>query len=306
MMPWQKLLHQNITSVENSYSSPFPTYIPKRLFEKITGNTEEDPIARQFLPMKEEAAITPSFCPDPLSETSFLVTPRLLHKYQKRVLFMTTSACAMHCRFCFRRCFSHAKGETCFDEELDWLKAHTDIEEIILSGGDPLSLPDHILIKLFHSLSTIPHIKTVRIHTRFPIGIPERIDESFLSCLAVLNLQKVLVLHTNHPLELDQDVREKMHLLHAKGVLLLSQTVLLKGVNDRVAILEELMRRLIDCRILPYYLHQLDRVQGTGHFEVSEEEGHRLVTALRERLPGYAVPRYVKEHAFEKNKSVLC
>jgi len=316
-MNWQTLLKQNITSID-ALSLPasfiallekepsFSLNIPKRLAARMQPNTLDDPIARQFLPIKEEQIAHASFSNDPLSESSFKHTDKLLHKYQKRALFITTSACAMHCRFCFRRCFPYTKEREGFEEEIAWLKQHTEIEEVILSGGDPLSLPDRTLQTLFHSLSAISHIKTLRIHTRFPIGIPERIDDSFLACLDSFQLQKLLVLHVNHPIELDEDVRAKMHLLQKKGILLLSQTVLLKGVNDTLPVLEELMKRLIDCRILPYYLHQLDRVQGASHFEVSQEQGKKLISALRQRLPGYAIPRYVQEMAFESNKTPIC
>jgi EF-P beta-lysylation protein EpmB len=315
-MNWKKILSQNITAIEDlnlssasidllEKDTSFSLNIPKRLAEKISKNPLKDPIALQFLPMKQEALIHTSFCNDPLSESNFKKTSKLLYKYQKRALLITTNACAMHCRFCFRRWFEHTKENTDFDKEIEWLRQHHEIEEVILSGGDPLSLPDSTLEKLFHALSSIPHIKIMRIHTRFPIGIPERIDDSFLSCLAACKLQKVFVLHVNHPLELDEDVQEKMHLLHSQGVLLLSQTVLLKGVNDTALLLEELMKRLISCRILPYYLHQLDRVQGTSHFEVPIEKGKHLMATLRENLPGYCIPRYVQETPFDRSKTPI-
>lgn len=312
-MNWKHELAHNIRSLDDlsrtlppsfETNSSFSLNVPTRLAAKIQ-NAETDPIARQFLPRKEEALFHPNFSVDPLSESQFQKTKKLLHKYPNRALLLTTNTCAMHCRFCFRRCFPHAQKQDGFDEEIHWLRAHPEIEELILSGGDPLSLPDALLECLLNELAGIPHLQTVRFHTRFPIGIPERIDSSFLSCLDAFPRQKILVLHTNHPIELDEEVSSAMHRLQEKGVLLLSQTVLLKGVNDSLPVLEALMKRLVQCRILPYYLHQLDRVEGAQHFEVPHEEGKQLIAELRQRLPGYAIPRYVQETAFETCKTPL-
>lgn len=313
-MNWKALVQETVTSLEDldlpleirlllDPSSSFSLAIPKRLADRIKQEKGHGPLSKQFLPFLEEKRGDGES--DPLSESSFRKAPHLLQKYQKRALLLTTSGCAMHCRFCFRRAFSFPKEGQNFDEEIAWLQAHDEIEEVILSGGDPLMLSDEILTKLFHALSSLSHIKTLRIHTRLPIGIPERIDDSFLKCMNQFTRQKILVLHVNHPVELDEVVEQKMHLLHQLGVLLLSQTVLLKGVNDSVSVLEELMKRCLACQILPYYLHQLDRVAGTCHFEVSKEEGKKLIHALRERLPGYAVPRYVQEMPFETSKTPI-
>lgn len=312
-MGWKQQLAHNIRSLEClspelaeafETNTSFPLNLPKRLADKIH-DTERDPIARQFLPSREESLIDSAFSEDPLEEARFRKTRKLLHKYPSRALLLTTNTCAMHCRFCFRRCFPYQKEQEGFNEEIQWLHHHPEIEELILSGGDPLSLPDSLLERLLYDLSHIPHIQTIRFHTRFPIGIPERINDSFLSCLRAFPRQQILVLHTNHPLELDENVCDAMHLLHEKGLLLLSQTVLLKGVNDSLTVLEALMKRIVQCRILPYYLHQLDRVQGASHFEVPHEEGKKLISALRQRLPGYAIPRYVQETAFESCKTPL-
>ena len=199
----------------------------------------------------------------------------------------------MHCRFCFRRHFPHSSVPT--ENEFDWLKTHTDIEEVILSGGDLLALPTKRLQEIFLHLENIPHIQRIRIHTRFPIGIPERIDSQLLDIFAQCRKQIVVALHVNHPKELDDDIAEALGQLRALNILLLSQTVLLKGVNDSASTLKELMQALTKIGVLPYYLHQLDRVQGASHFEVTAEKGKELIASLQATLSGYMVPKYVQE-----------
>lgn len=320
-MSWQQILAENYRSLEAlihylelpphlinalDQNPSFSLSVPKRLAQKMQKATLDDPLVRQFIPLREENIPHSSMSNDPLQESCFLHTKKLIQKYAQRALIITTSACSMHCRFCFRRCFDFPKQQNHFDEEIEWINKHPEIHEIILSGGDPLSLNDTSLKRLFQSLSHISHCTTVRIHTRFPIGIPERIDPSFLTTLDSLPQQKIVVLHVNHPLELDDDVKEAMHRLHAKGIILLSQTVLLKGVNDTLTTLEALMKRLINCHIIPYYLHQVDQVPGVCHFNVPQEKGKELLDNLRNRLPGYCIPRYVQEIPFEKRKTPLC
>jgi EF-P beta-lysylation protein EpmB len=282
----------------------FPLNLPKRLAEKIVKGTLEDPILKQFLPLKAELKQEAGFSADPVADASFKKGPKLLQKYEGRALLVCTSACAMNCRYCFRQNYDYAPTPA-FDAEMDAIAADPTLSEIILSGGDPLALSNETLKSLLLRLNAIPHVKRIRFHTRFPIGIPERIDEELLSLLKTLSKQVWVVIHVNHPRELDEDIFRALKQLQAIGITLLNQSVLLKGVNDRFAVLKELCETLVDQGILPYYLHQLDKVQGSAHFEVPETVGHALIRQLTESLPGYAVPKYVKEIAGEKSKSTL-
>jgi EF-P beta-lysylation protein EpmB len=230
---------------------------------------------------------------------------KLLQKYQGRSLLVTTKACVMNCRFCFRQNFDYEREDKTFKKELAYLKNDPSISEIILSGGDPLSLSNSHLSELFKELENIPHLKRLRFHTRFPLGIPERLDAELLGLLAGLRFQTVFVIHCNHPAELDETVLAKLKEVQKLGIPVLSQTVLLKNVNDRVEVLKELFERMVDFGIQPYYLHQLDPVEGAAHFEVSEDIGRNLIRELAGMLPGYAVPRYVKEIPNELSKSPL-
>ncbi|MFI5333617.1 MAG: KamA family radical SAM protein, partial [Chlamydiales bacterium] len=217
------------------------------------------------------------------------------HKYEGRALLLTTAACAMNCRFCFRRNFDYQENESFFEQELQAIEKNTSLSEIILSGGDPLSLSDEKLDALLEKLAKIPHLKRLRFHTRFPIGIPERIDTSFLDLLKRSHLQIFFVIHCNHPNELDEDIFAALKEIQKLGIPVLNQNVLLKGVNDDAKTLETLMRTLADHGILPYYLNQLDRVQGAAHFEVEEKKGQALMAEIARSLSGYTVPHYVRE-----------
>lgn len=279
--------------------------LPLRLAEKIEKNTLEDPLLRQFVGLQEEALSSLGYQDDPVDDQSFRCSPKMLKKYEGRALLVTTAACAMHCRYCFRQNFSYETQEPSFEKELAWIAQDTSLHEVILSGGDPLSLPDKRLAQLLQALSGISHVQKIRFHTRFPIGIPERITDSFLALLQAIRPQVWFVVHINHPRELDQQVVEALAKIRALGIPLLNQSVLLKGVNNDVSTLYELMMQLIDHGIVPYYLHQLDRVQGAAHFEVEQSKGEALIEALRSRLPGYAVPTYVQEIPGKKSKTPL-
>ncbi|HSW87157.1 MAG TPA: KamA family radical SAM protein [Rhabdochlamydiaceae bacterium] len=283
----------------------FPLNLPKRLAEKIAKRTFNDPILKQFLPVDLEHVESVGFVKEPLQDFAFKKEKKLLHKYQGRAMLLCTSACAMNCRFCFRQNFEYDREDKLFDEELILIEKDTTLEEIILSGGDPLSLSNKILEDLFTRLSAIPHLKRLRIHTRFPIGIPERIDSKFLTILQSCPLQIYVVIHCNHAMELDPEILSKLKTIQKLGIPILSQTVLLKDVNDEANTLKELFNLLVDHGIQPYYLHQLDRVQGTAHFEVHEEKGLSLMKQLSAQLSGYAVPRYVKEVPYEPSKVPL-
>jgi EF-P beta-lysylation protein EpmB len=273
----------------------FPLNLPLRLAQKIAKNTLCDPILRQFVPLQEELTQKPGFVADPVCDKSFGKESKLLHKYQARALLLTSSACAMHCRYCFRKNFPYETERKLFEPEIQIIQQDSSLTEIILSGGDPLSLGDEDLQNLLSSLESIPHIKRVRFHTRFPIGIPERISDSLLAFLAQAKKQYIFVLHTNHPKELDDDIFFAMKKLQHLGIPILNQSVLLRQVNDCVQTLQTLFTLLSDHGILPYYLHQLDPVTGSSHFAVSEQEGKKIMKELSAKVSGYSLPRYVKE-----------
>lgn len=283
----------------------FVLNLPLRLAKKIAKGTLEDPILRQFLPTIEEEMKKEGFGCNPVGDQEAREAPKLLHKYKGRALLLCTSACAMNCRFCFRQNFDYETESHTFAEEFEIIAKDATIHEIILSGGDPLSLSDQALKKILDSVSLIPHVRRIRFHSRFPIGIPERIDECFLQLISSTRCQVWFVIHSNHPAELDDDVLFRLKTLQKRGVVVLNQAVLLRGVNDCLEILKDLCLKLVDNGIVPYYLHQLDRVQGAAHFEVPEEEGKQLVKALAEQLSGYAVPRYVREIAGYPGKMFL-
>lgn len=310
MLKWRQIQKDNFTKLEDlgrflelelSYSSSFPLNLPRRLAAKIKKGRLNDPILKQFLPSKEEEHPPPSFLEDPVCDISFQKTPRLLQKYHGRALLIPTSACAMHCRYCFRQNYPY-NGNTDFLNELEIIRKDVTIHEVILSGGDPLSLSDEALKRVIESLNKIAHLKLLRFHTRFPIGIPERITDSLLELLKNSRLQIVFIVHVNHPDELDDEIFDALKKVSTLGIPVLCQSVLLAGVNDRAEALKELFLSLASHGIIPYYLHQLDRVKQGHHFEVPVEKGLDLMEKLRRELPGYALPKYVQEIPFESSK----
>lgn len=273
----------------------FPLNVPFRIAKKMEKNNPKDPLFRQFIPMQEELLESPGYVSDPVQDLCFQSKAKLLHKYHGRALLLATSACAMNCRFCFRQNFPYETEIKHFDEEMQYIREHKDLSEIILSGGDPLSLSDETLFQLFDSLNAIEHVKRVRFHTRFPIGIPERIDDSFLQVLHSSSKQIYFILHVNHPNELDEEIFLSLNQLKEKSIPILTQSVLLKGVNDEENTLFSLFEMLVNKGIIPYYLHLLDPVQGTAHFQVEEPRAQALVRFLQSHLSGFAVPRLVRE-----------
>ncbi|MGL5626917.1 MAG: KamA family radical SAM protein [Candidatus Rhabdochlamydia sp.] len=286
-------------------SSHFLLNLPYRLAQKMKKSDWEDPLLLQFLPLKQELTDHPLFISDPVLDHSFKKTSKLLHKYTGRALLLCTSACAMHCRYCFRQNFAYEKENADFRQELKELAQDQSLSEVILSGGDPLSLSNAKLGSLLQELNQIPHIQKIRFHTRFPIGIPERIDAEFISLLSCLDKQVIFVIHANHSRELDNDIFKALKQIQKLGIPVLCQTVLLRQINDNVEVLAELFNALSNQGILPYYLHQLDRVTGTQHFEVTTEKGWELIKQLSARLPGYSVPKYVQEIPNQPNKTPI-
>ncbi len=306
---WEKLADylelDDLQKREILQTSRFVLNLPIRLARKIEKGNLDDPILRQFLPTVSETIETTGFVNDPVGDHACRRSSKLLHKYQGRVLLVTTSACAMHCRYCFRQNFDYDVEDKTFREELEVIANDNTIKEVILSGGDPLSLSNRNLEVLLDRIAAIPHINRLRFHSRFPIGIPERIDEDFLEMIDRSPHQVWFVIHCNHPNELDKEIFERLNALRKLGVNVLNQAVLLRGVNDDVETMAELCETLTDHGIFPYYLHQLDRVQGASHFEVSREEGLELIDQLIQRLPGYAVPKYVQEISGEPSKTPI-
>ncbi|HSX37982.1 MAG TPA: KamA family radical SAM protein [Chlamydiales bacterium] len=273
----------------------FPLNLPRRLAEKIKKNTLDDPILRQFLPLLDETIQTPGFLPDPVQDIKFQKSQKILHKYKSRALILTTNGCAMNCRFCFRQNFPYETKRVGFEEELSYLSKNPTVTEVILSGGDPLSLSDKILLSFFQSLEQIPHIQRIRFHSRFPIGIPERIDSSFLKVLESSTKQLYFIIHCNHPSELDADVLASLKKISLLGVPILNQSVLLKGVNDNGEVLLKLSNILLNHGIMFYYLHELDPVTGTAHFALPSMKGLECVRYLQEHISGFGVPHLVRE-----------
>jgi EF-P beta-lysylation protein EpmB len=286
----------------------FPVFAPHGYIARMRRKDPHDPLLRQVLPLGEELVESPGFVSDPVGDRQATQTPGLLQKYASRVLMVTTGACAVHCRYCFRRHFPYSespKSLADWQPALEQIADDKSLHEVLLSGGDPLTLVDEKLSQLASQISQIRHIKRLRIHTRLPIMIPERVTDELLVWLTATRLTPVMVIHANHAAEIDSRVAAAIERLVAANVVVLNQSVLLAGVNDSAEALAELSERLLDVRVMPYYLHQLDRVSGAAHFEVPEARGLEIVTALRRRLPGYAVPRYVREIAGQPHKTVL-
>lgn len=279
-------------------ATSFRLRVPRSYVSRMRHGDPADPLLRQVLPIGRELEDVADYVTDPLGEHAAVRAPGLLQKYRSRVLIITTSACAVHCRYCFRREFPYSEQTSDaprWSAALSEIGRDSSLEEVILSGGDPLSLSDARLKSLTDALATIPHVRRLRVHTRQPIVLPSRVDEGLLGWLRSVRLPTVFVLHANHPNEIDSEVRIACEKLRAGGVTLLNQSVLLRGVNDNVDVLAELSRRLFDMGVLPYYLHVVDRVRGAAHFEVPEPEACVIAGELASRLPGYLVPRLVRE-----------
>jgi EF-P beta-lysylation protein EpmB len=286
----------------------FQMRVPRGFVARMRHGDARDPLLLQVLPQLAEFDEVPGFVVDAVGDLDARAAHGVLHKYQGRALLIASGSCAVNCRYCFRRHFPYgeeiaAAGQ--WRQALDHLRQDHSINELILSGGDPLSLATHKLAELSHGLADIAHVTRLRIHSRLPVVLPERIDESFLAWLDSLPQQKVVVLHANHAHEFDANVDAACARLRDVGATLLNQSVLLRGVNDDATTLVNLSERMFAAGVLPYYLHQLDRVQGAAHFEVADARALALVEAVRERLPGYLVPKLVREVAGDGSKRPL-
>lgn len=330
MVPWQTAMKRAIRSPEDlcqrlelpaafqetvrrgAEQNPFPVFVPLEFLARMRVGDPGDPLLRQVLPLPEESQPAAGFTSDPVGEVGGPAAASLeiglLRKYHGRALLVASGACGVHCRYCFRRHFPYdhvPRGTAQWEQPLQRIAADPTIDEVILSGGDPLVLTDPALDSLVEKISQVPHVRRLRIHSRMPIVIPQRVTAALVEMLRATRLAVWMVVHANHPAELDGTTLARLARLVDGGIPVLNQAVLLRGVNDATAVLEELCRRLIDHRIQPYYLHQLDRVAGAAHFEVPEATGREIVAALRSRLPGYAVPTYVVERVGENSKTPL-
>jgi EF-P beta-lysylation protein EpmB len=317
---WQTELVNAITSVDELLHLleldhlcdtvlPEPVFrllVPRAYVTKMQPRNADDPLLRQVLPLAMENA--PSGYRDPVGDLGAMSAPGLLHKYRGRVLLITTGACAVHCRYCFRRHFPYASanaGKHKWQQALDYLAGHDDIEEVILSGGDPLVMDNDKLGQLFGALEQISHLKWLRIHTRLPVVLPARIDDALIAQLQKLRFRTTMVIHANHANELMIDEAKALHRLTACGVTLLNQSVLLNGVNDSASTLIDLSKRLYEVGVLPYYLHMLDPAQGVMHFDVAQNRAVEMLNVLHSSLPGYLVPRLVRENPGAASKTAI-
>lgn len=286
-------------------SAEFPLLVPESYLQKMRVGDRADPLLLQVLPQAREHENVPGFVRDAVDDTAARRAPGLLQKYSGRALMILTGACAVHCRYCFRRHYPYNAEPRRLE---DWnpafeaIAADPSLDEILLSGGDPLLIPDARLREILERLAAIPHLRRVRIHTRLPIVLPNRVTGELTRLITATRLTPIVVVHANHPHEIVDDCEAALRQLVRAGLTTLNQAVLLRGVNDSVDTQRELCLRLINVGVIPYYLHQLDRVAGTAHFEVPEQTGLNIIAALQAVLPGYAVPRYVRETAGAPSK----
>ena len=287
-------------------NNSFQFKVPTAFVSKIEIGNPNDPLLRQIFPIQQETIQTPDYHIDPLDEANYCTQSGLLQKYYGRALLLVTPSCAINCRYCFRRHYPYdEKGYlwSQIEHNIQLIEKDTSISEVILSGGDPLSLSDRRFAQIIDRLNSIAHLKRLRIHTRFPIVEPQRISTDFLQILTSCQLRIIIVLHINHAQEIAPDNQKSIAKLHQIHCILLNQSVLLKGVNNHVDQLEALSEALIDNHIIPYYLHLLDKVQGAAHFSISDKLAYQIYQQLRAKLPGYMLPKLVKEIPGEVSKT---
>ncbi len=294
-------LPESLLDAARRNSGLFSLLVPESYLRRMSPRNIGDPLLRQVLPVESEQASPAGYTTDAVGDGPARRVPGLLHKYRSRALLMVSGVCAVHCRYCFRRHYPYGDEPSSLEEwasALDEIAGDDSLQEVILSGGDPLIWSDHRLAQLIDRLAEIPHVRRLRIHSRLPVVLPNRVTRGLLDAITrQRQLQPIMVVHANHPHEVVDDCAEALRRLVRSGVPTLNQTVLLKGVNDCGPTLLELSERLVNLGVIPYYLHQLDRVAGTAHFEVTDETAKELHEHLRSHLPGYAVPQLVREIA---------
>ncbi|MFW5824262.1 MAG: EF-P beta-lysylation protein EpmB, partial [Marinobacter sp.] len=286
----------------------FAVRVPEPWLARIRPGDPADPLLRQVLPLAEESEQPPGYVRDPLQEAGATATPGLIRKYQSRALLMVTGQCAINCRYCFRRHFPYQDHRMSPQQRRDviaTLRASPEVNEVIFSGGDPLAVNDRLLSDWATALAEVPSLTRLRIHSRLPVVIPQRVNQELLNWITSSPLAVVLVIHVNHPQEIDDEVRLAMKRLKQAGATLLNQSVILRGVNDDPDVLVQLSESLFEAGVLPYYLHAFDPVAGAHHFDVADDRARALVRALQARLPGYLVPRLVREVPERPGKTLL-
>ncbi len=300
--PLELLAELNLSHLSDELPTPgsveFGLRVPRGFVARMKRGDRNDPLLLQVLPLRAELTVTEGFTHDAVGDLNAVTVNGVLHKYQGRSLLIATGACAVHCRYCFRRHFpytEHIAAANQWREAIAHLRGDPSISEVILSGGDPFSLATAKLTELSTALREIAPIQRLRIHTRLPLVLPERIDDELCAWIDALPWTVIVVLHANHANELDSTVADACARLRAAGATLLNQSVLLRGINDSSAALTALSEALIGCGVVPYYLHQLDRVAGTAHFEVPDQRARALIEEMRAKLPGYLVPQLVRE-----------
>lgn len=289
-------------------SAHFQLRVTESYVARIKKGDPRDPLLLQVLPLGAELESPADFVHDPLEEAEFQPAPGIVHKYTSRVLLIAATQCAINCRYCFRRHFpydDHKLGRADWQQALAYIKQHSEINEVILSGGDPLSLSDKQLAWLIGEIAGLPQIKRLRIHTRYPIILPSRITDSLIQALTATHLRVIMVIHCNHAQEIDNEVRDGLSQLLKAQLTILNQTVLLRDINDKSEILASLSEALFDCGVHPYYLHLQDKVKGTAHFLVDDDRAKRVYRDLLTLLPGYLVPKLVRESPHEKSKTPI-
>jgi L-lysine 2,3-aminomutase len=316
---WQVALANVVTSVDELLSllsidktvtelvdnPAFKLKVPREFIQKMEVGNPSDPLLLQVLARSDETSNVDGFSKDPLDEKAALRLPGLMHKYYGRVLLTLTGSCAINCRYCFRRHFPYGEnaiGRHNWKNMLEYIENDDSIHEVIYSGGEPLLLKDTVIKKFSNKIATIPHVRTIRIHTRLPIVIPQRVTDSLIDALMSTGLNIIIVVHCNHPNEIDRSTKLALTKLSRAGIKLLNQSVLLRGVNDSVDILEKLSHCLFDATVLPYYLHQLDPVSGVAHFKAPSHFTDDFMDELRALLPGYLLPQFVEEIASKSSK----
>ncbi len=302
------LSEQDLLSGALLASEQFKLRVPRAFVSKMQKNNPLDPLLLQVLPHHLELEEHAGFITDPLGEEQANQLPGVLHKYKSRFLLTLTGACAIHCRYCFRRHFPYQENLPKTDDWLnirDYLLSQPNINEVILSGGDPLTLSNRKLALWLERIASLSQIQILRIHSRVPVTISERLDEELVSLLKNSRLRIILVVHSNHPAELDDQTCRRLAHLSQQDILVLNQSVLLNGVNDSAQVLTELSQRLFEARVMPYYLHVLDKVKGAQHFDLQTDKIDQIYTEVLASLPGYLVPKLVREIAGEQNKTPL-
>jgi EF-P beta-lysylation protein EpmB len=308
--PIELLNSVNVSAHEVRLSSSgtgFPFRVPRPFAARIKPATPNDPLLIQVLPTEQEQSPAAGFDHDPVGDLGARRTPALLHKYEGRALLIATGGCAINCRYCFRRHYPYAQsvGAHRLEAAVEEIRDDPSISEVIISGGDPLMLRDDNIAELVNSLASITHLRRLRVHSRLPVTIPSRLTDELLNLLTATRLTPVLVVHINHAQEIDGELAQQLQRCSKAGIQLLNQSVLLRGVNDNVATLCDLSEALFEAAVVPYYVHLLDRVSGAAHFDVNDDQAREIAERMRARLPGYLMPRFVREVSGQSNKTPI-